>query len=262
MDYLVVDHLAGPVPSAATGRTIEVFSDPLDPALSRAEEEGRLIWGWSEADLARWNEELEVRREHTVPFSVASERMEAMAQGTDVTITVARHPEAEAAIATGPRGPPTPARVGPRPDEPARRTWSVGGLAPSHDADLAALHAEPIRPVRGLPPWAARATATFESELSAWARTLTGEHGEYATILASDIADLRAALDRGNPFEEALSEASRAAPKTLVVTRTRTASRALLDFAGRRPRRRRDREPHGLPDRTSAPRGDVVPRAS
>ena len=56
VDYLVVDHLAGPVTVRGEARTIEVFSDPLDPALVRAERESRLIWGWSEPDLARWNQ--------------------------------------------------------------------------------------------------------------------------------------------------------------------------------------------------------------
>src|SRR5262249_7883821 len=97
VDYLVVDHLAGPVAVHGHARTIEVFSDPLDLALGRAESQGRSIWGWSEPDLARWNRELEVRRDHTVPFSVASDRLDAIAHGVDVTITVAHHPEAEAA---------------------------------------------------------------------------------------------------------------------------------------------------------------------
>ena len=34
---------------------------PSGPALARDEERGRLIWGWSDADLMRWNQELEVR---------------------------------------------------------------------------------------------------------------------------------------------------------------------------------------------------------
>jgi hypothetical protein len=58
---------------------------------------------------------------------------------------------------------------------------------------------------------------------------------EVATILASDIGDLRAALDRGNPLETIVRSAMDSGAPTLVVTRTRTASRALLDALGADP---------------------------
>ena len=45
VDYLVVDHLAGPVTVQGDARTIEVFSDPLDPALRRAESRGSVDLG-------------------------------------------------------------------------------------------------------------------------------------------------------------------------------------------------------------------------
>ena len=174
VDYLVVDHLAGPVTVQGDARTIEVFSDPLDPALRRAESEGRLIWGWSEPDLARWNCELEVRRDHTVPFSVASDRLEAIAHGVDVRITVVHHPEAEAAIGR--------VREDLRllraslPDRTNRHVERGLSAAWHHLATLTSLPCTPRRfdQFCGLPPWAARATSTFEPELSAWARTLTG----------------------------------------------------------------------------------------
>jgi hypothetical protein len=235
VDYLVVDHLAGPVIVRGEARTIEVFADPLDPALTRAEREGRLIWGWSEPDLARWNQALDVRREHTVPFSVASDRLEAIAHGVDVTITVVRHPEAEDAV----RRVREDLRLlrASLPDRTNRHVERGLSIAWHHLATLTSLPCTPRRFDRfcGLPPWAARATTTFEPELSAWARTLTGDIGEYATVLASDIGDLRAALDRGNPLETAIVEASKSATETLVVTRTRTAARALLDALGTEP---------------------------
>ena len=235
VDYLIVDHLAGPVNVQGDALTIEVFSDPLDPALRRAEREGRSIWGWSEPALARWNRELEVRRDHTVPFSVASDRLEAIARGIDVRITVVHHPEAEAAISR--------VREDLRllraslPDRTNRHVERGLSVAWHHLATLTSLPCTPRRfdQFCGLPPWAARATSTFEPELSAWAHTLTGDVGEYATVLASDLGDLRAALDRGNPLEASLFEASRDATGTLVVTRTRTASRALLDALGTDP---------------------------
>jgi hypothetical protein len=235
VDYLIIDRLAGPVTVLGDARTIEVFSDPLDPALRRAESEGRSIWGWSEPDLARWNRELEIRRDHTVPFSVASDRLEAIARGVDVRITVVHHPEAEAAIG----------RVREdlrllRASLPGRTNRHVErglSVAWHHLATLTSLPCTPRRfdQFCGLPPWAARATSTFEPELSAWAHTLSGDLSEYATVLASDLGDLRAALDRGNPLEASLFEASRDATGTLVVTRTRTASRALLDALGTDP---------------------------
>ena len=52
VDHLIVDHLAGFVRVDTAQPAIEVFADPIDPALRRAEESGRLIWGWSEAGLA------------------------------------------------------------------------------------------------------------------------------------------------------------------------------------------------------------------
>lgn len=235
VDYLVVDHLAGPVAVRGNARTIEVFSDPLDPALGRAEREGRSIWGWSEPDLARWNRELEVRRGHTVPFSVASDRLDAIACGVDVTITVAHHPEAEAAV----RRVREDLRLlrASLPDRTDRHVERGLSVAWHHLTTLTSLPCTPSRFDRfcGLPPWAARATITFEPELSAWAHTLTGDVGEYATVLASDIGDLRAALDRGNPLEVSLVEVSRDATETLAVTRTRTAARALLDALGTDP---------------------------
>jgi len=235
VDYLVVDHLAGPVTVHGDARTIEVFSDPLDSALRRAESAGRSIWGWSEPDLARWNRELEVRRPHTVPFSVASGRLEAIEHGVDVRITVVHHPDAEAAI----RSVRDDLRLLRRSLHDRTNRHVERGLSTAwhHLATLTSLPCTPRRfdQFCGLPPWAARATSTFEPELTAWARTLTGDLGEYATVLASDIGDLRAALDRGNPLETALFEASRETTETLVVTRTRTASRALLDALGTDP---------------------------
>lgn len=235
VDYLVVDHLAGLVKATSGQASVEVFADPLDPALGRSEHEGRLIWGWADSDLARWNDDLEVRRDHTVPFSVATERLSAIARGVDVTVSVARHPDAEAALA----------RV--REDLRLLRVLSSDrsnrhverGLSAAwhHLSTLTSLPCEPSRfdHFAGLPPWAARATRTFEPELTAWTHTLDGESGEVGTILASDIGDLRAALDVGNPLGAALQELAEERTEALVVTRTRTASRALLDALGTDP---------------------------
>lgn len=235
VDYLVVDHLAGLVRVGADQTSVEVFADPLDRALARADERGRLIWGWSDADLMRWNEDLEIQREFTVSFSVAEERLRTMARGVDVSVAVARHPEAEAAVRRAREDLRLLRAMAPT---KANRNVERGlSAAWHHLTTLMSLPCEPKRFDRfaGLPPWAARATRTFEPELSAWATTLDGDMRDIATILASDIGDLRAALDLGNPLETALKAAADTGTETLVVTRTRTASRALLDALGGDP---------------------------
>jgi hypothetical protein len=235
VDILVVDHLAGPVSAECNVPTVEVFSDPVDPALQRNERAGRLIWGWSESDLSRWNEDLKVRGERSVSFSVASERIETIARGSDVTISVSRHPVAEAAVD--------------RIHEDLRllrrssaahtdRNFERGMSAAWHHlTTLASLPCKPVQFDRfcGFPPWAARPTSGFAKELAAWSTTLTGDQADYAGILASDVDDLRASLDLGNPFSESIAEALRSGVETLVVTRTRTAARALLGSIGGDP---------------------------
>jgi hypothetical protein len=235
VDLLVVDHLAGPVQVDAEQPSIAVFANPLDRSLREPGDDGRLVWGWSDSDVAEFHEVLEVRPSHTVPFSVAADRLEAIAHGVAVTVTVARHDEAEAALARVREDLRLLRAMSPqRSDRHFERGMSV---AWHHLSTLTSLPCAPQRFDRfaGLPPWAARATRTFGQELSAWASTLKGDVGEIATILASDIGDLRAALDQGNPFETTLKEATNGDVETLVVTRTRTASRALLDSLGSNP---------------------------
>jgi hypothetical protein len=235
VDLLIEDHLAGPVAGDRRLLTIGVFADPLDPALVRVAEEGELLWGWSGDDLAIWNQRLETRPDNSVPFSVAHERLATMAGGVAVTVETARHQEAELAVK----------RVredlgflrelaGP---VPSRHLAKGLGVAWHHLSTLTSL---PCRPSRfdhfsGAPPWAARATGTFEHEITAWARTLHGDAAEIASLLAGDLGDLRAALDEGNPFEQALADSASQGPETLVVAKTRTAVRALLDALGGDP---------------------------
>lgn len=231
VDHLVVDHLAGLVTVDTDQPSIEVFADPIDAALRRVEGSGRFIWGWSEEGLARGND-MEVRAGFTIPFSVASDRLETLAGGIDVCLRVARHPAAEAATLRIREDLRVLRSMAPqRNDRNLERGLSVAWH------QLTTLTSLPCTPSRfdhfaGVPPAAARATRTFASELSGWASTLSEDFAEIATILASDIADLRAALELGNPFEETLREVHASGLETLVVTRTRTASRALLDLFG------------------------------
>lgn len=235
VDHLVVDHLSGYVDDVWSGRAcIELFSDPLDRGLRRAEEQGRLVWGWSDGDLSLWDA-IERRRENTVDFSVASDRLETMSRGLSVRLVVCQHPEAEAALARVREDLRLLRTVSPgRSDRNLERGLSV---AWHHLSTLISLPSSPSRFDRfaGLPPAAARATVTFGPEISAWARTLVGDAQEYASVLASDLADLRAALEDGNPFEPAIRELRDDGIETLAVTRTNTASKALLDSLGEDP---------------------------
>jgi len=234
VDHLVVDHLAGLVRVDTSQPSIEVYADPLDPGLRRVAASDRLVWGWSDEGLALGNA-IERRAGHTVPFSVASDRLETLAAGIDVRLRVASHPAAEAATARVREDLRVLRSMAPRrSDHNLERGLSA---AWHHLSTLTSLPSTPSRFDRfaGLPPVAARATRTFAGELSAWAATLTEDFADIATILASDIADLRAELERGNPFEQTLRELHAAGDESLVVTRTRTAAHALLDVFGVAP---------------------------
>jgi len=231
VDHLIVDHLAGFVRVDSTQPSIEIFADPGDPEIGRAEQEGRLIWGWSKAGLANANH-LEVRAEHTTPFSVASERLNTMASGVDLQLTIATHPQAEDATKRAREDLRVLRSMAP---DRSDRNLERGLSAAWHH--LTTLSSLPCRPSRfdrfsGLPPRAARATGTFAPELTNWSGTLTGEFAEIASILASDIDDLREALELGNPFEQSLRDVYESGTETLVITRTATAAKALLDMLG------------------------------
>jgi hypothetical protein len=234
VDHLIVDRLAGPVRVDTDQASIEVVADPTDPSLRRAEIDGRAVWGWSESSL-KSGRVLEQRAAHTVPFSVASERLETLASGVEVRLVIARHPQAEAAVARTREDLRMLRSMSPRgTDRNLERGLSI---AWHHLTTLVSL---PCRPSRfdnfsGLPPIAARSTRTFVDELIAWAWTLDEDRAEIASILASDIADLRAALELGNPFEQMLRDAVDEGAEMIVVTRTRTASQALLEALGLPP---------------------------
>lgn len=231
VDSLVVDHLAGLVRVDTSQPAIEVYADPLDAGLRRVAASDRLVWGWSDEGLALGNA-IEQRAGHTVPFSVASDRLETLAAGIDVRLRVASHPAAEAATARIRDDLRVLRSMMPqRSDKNLERGLTA---AWHHLSTLTSLPSTPARFDRfaGLPPFAAQATRTFTREVSAWAATLTEDLAEIATILSSDIGDLRAELERGNPFEQTLRELHAAEDETLVITRTRTAAQALLDVFG------------------------------
>lgn len=228
VDVLIEDHLAGRVTGDRRLPTIGLFADALDPTLERLSQQGELVWGWSQDDLVGGTATLECRAAGTVPFSVAHERLAQMAAGTDVTIEVSHHPEADASI-TRIRD---DLRVLAELAGPAPRRHLATGLSVAWH-HLSVLIALPCRPTvfdrfSGVPPWAARATASFEPEIATWADTLTGDCAEVASVLASDLGDLRAALERGNPVSDAVLEWATAHPQGLMVVRNQTAARALI----------------------------------
>src|SRR5207253_11051781 len=79
----------------------------------------------------------------------------------------------------------------------------------------------------GTPPIAARATRTFGPEITAWARTLDGDVREVAEIIASDLEELRQALEDAFPFGDLLSELVSDRTDSLFIVSTHTAARAL-----------------------------------
>lgn len=234
VDVAVVDHLSGPVRADPVVPTVRVFADALDPALEQLANDGELVWGWTEADLALL---AQIRRDRpsAVPFSVAAERLETMAAGVRTTIHVAHHSEAEQTVR--------------RLRDDLRTLGDLAGADPPlnilrgirvawhHVSTLASL---PCRPsvfdrFAGLPPVAARATRTFEPEIAAWAKTLAGDLREVAEVVASDLGDLRAFLEDADPFGRELAQAASEGTDTLVVVRTQTAARAFIESVGGDP---------------------------
>jgi hypothetical protein len=226
VDLLVVDHLCGPVQAAAHLPAVRVFADALDPELERLVSEGEMVWGWNEGHLRLLGGE--ACDLPAAPFSVAGERLQAMAAGVETTIHVVRQDDIEHAV----RRLRDDLRTlqdfaGPQPAVGVSRGIAV---AWQHVSTLLSLPCRPSAFDRfaGLPPIAARATSTFEPEIAAWARTLTGDLREVAEVLAGDLGDLRAALEESDPFARELAQAAAADEETLVVVRTRTAARALI----------------------------------
>ena len=183
--------------------TVALFADPLDPNLERLAERDELLWSWSEQDLAAGAAVLGYRAAGTVPFSVAHERLAQMAAGTDITIEVSHHPEADAAVDRARED----LRVLAELAGPTLGRHLANGLSVAWH-HLSVLVALPCRPsvfdrFSGVPPWSARATRGFEPEIATWAGTLDGDASEVGSVLASDLGDLRAALERGNPLSDA-----------------------------------------------------------
>lgn len=226
VDLVIVDGLAGSTPDDIVLPTVRVIADPLDPAIADAAKRGELVWAWTRHDIAT-SVGGTGSGSITVPFSVARDRLQTIAQGVDMTIQIVGSAEA--------------ARLAHRIRDDLRSLAEVIGAAHSPStlrgmriawSHLATLTSLPCRPsdfdrFAGLPPFAARATSTFEKEIAAWARLLPPDHADLASIVASDTADLRACLESAPPFLEELRRASEDDIETLAIVRTHTAARGL-----------------------------------
>ena len=220
----IVDHLSGPVEGTPTGTVVRLFADPLDRELSELAQRDELIWGWSDSIISLWHEELESAARGTVPFSVAHGRLSNMAAGVSLNVVVVQQEEASRAIE--------------RLRDDLRTLSAVAGPTPPYHMELGlrtawshayTLSGLPCRPSQydhfaGIPPRAARSTSTFVPEMLAWARSLTGDVREYVELVASDLADLRAALDSSNPLQGAIAGELMVSTSALGVMRTRTAA--------------------------------------
>jgi len=235
VDIVVVDHLAGPASENPPVPTIHVYADPLDETIKTLISQGRLIWSWSAADLAYWYTQRENHHDgsrSSSPFSVSHERLSTVANGIKTTVRIVQTIETEKCVARIRDDLRTLTELaGPTPERNILRGLRV---AWHHLSTLASL---PCRPSEfdlftGRPPIAARPTHSFEAELTAWAKMLPSDFGELASILASDLGELRCAVEDENPFFPELKAAANEQIETIATVRTHTAARALLHVLG------------------------------
>jgi hypothetical protein len=233
VDMVVADYLAGPIVGEPSVPTVRVFADPLDPSLAQLAERGGLVWGsWPELRSRR---PLEPGSPGRAAFSITSERLEALGAGVHTTLHVISAPAVENGILRLRDDLRTlSAYAG---ADPPRRLLHGLRVAWHHATTLSTL---PCRPssfdkFAGLPPAAARRTGSFEPEITAWARTLPEDLADIAGVIASDLGDLRAALEERPPFAEELRSAIQADIDTLIVVRTHTAARGFLAEMGADP---------------------------
>ena len=229
-DMIIIDHLAGDVRVQSDRPYIRVIADPLHPVLDHIATDD-LIWAWSSQHIR----ELQVppgADSIGVPFSVSEERLATIGKGGAISLSVCTHPEAEQAIEH--------LRDDLRAFDPAHlpkdKRPLISGLrrAWMHTSTLCALPCRPAEYDRfcGIPPVAARATAGFHKEVEAWAQILADDHRDFGLMIATDLFDLRAALEKDNPFKRELLNMLGDGIETLVVVRTKTAAKAITESIG------------------------------
>ena len=226
--FIIVDHLAGFVGAETSIPVVHIFADPLDPALETMANAGELIWGFAPSELLTDDGINVSGNPQFSPFSVAEDRLRVIHQGVRATIDAVRHPEAERCATRIREDLKTLTDLcGP---SPPRTTAKGLRVAWQHFTTLLCLPCQPhvFDQFAGLPPIAARATTTFEPEISAWSRTLGGDAAEFGSVLASDLGELRALLDGCNLFLPKIAAVVESGIPTLCVVRTHTAARALM----------------------------------
>lgn len=228
----IVEDLSGPVHWDGGSSEMRLIADPLSPLLEDRYREGSLVWGWDETNLAVLERDEIDGHGHGADFSPVEQRIRTIANGVEFEAIVCNHAEAERRLSDLRDDLITLSELVDRLD----RDHLLMGLraAWAHATTLASLPCAPSQYDRfsGVPPIAARATSSFSKQIEGWAATLPDQAGEYARVVASDIEDLRAALDRDNPFLRELDSVVRGGIPTLIVLRTRTAASALEDALG------------------------------
>ena len=237
VDVVIRDRLGGLVDgSSPQVPTIDLYADPFDGSLEAAANRGAMVWSWSSGDLGTLQHFEDRQWGSRLPFSVANDRLSTIAGGIERTIHVAHNEEAERASRALKDDLLTIRQMAG--DSP--RSQLLRGLRAAwhHYRTLQAL---PVRPSQfdrfsGVPPIAARPTSTYEPELSAWARSVGGEIGELAEIIAGDMADFRDALEASPPFiaeiAETVNDLGFQIDEPLFVVKNATAMRALVDELG------------------------------
>lgn len=230
-DVIIIDHLADEVQVESDRPNIRVIADPLSPILENIGIRGDLTWGWCGEELKQWPASTGASS-FGVPFSVGEERLATIVDGGAITVGVCSHPEAERAIENLRED---LLAFGAEHLDRDRRTV-VSGLrrAWMHTSTLCSL---PCRPAEydkfcGVPPVAARETSSFHKEVEAWAQILEDDHRDFGLMIATDLFDLRAALEKDNPFKRELLNMVGDGMETLVVVRTKTAARAITESLG------------------------------
>lgn len=175
VDVVIRDHLAGPTLGYPDVPTINVYADPLDRSLEDAQSRGEPVWGWGSGDISVLCA-LQVESVHgSSPFSVATDRLSTIASGIEPTIHVAHDEDAEHWSSALKDDLMTVGKMAG--ENPSNQLTRGLRTAWNHQRTLQTL---PVRPSQfdkfaGVPPIAARSTATFEPEIRAWARSIGGK---------------------------------------------------------------------------------------
>lgn len=229
VELLVVDHMSGEVSVDWSRSAVHLFSDPFAPELEKLRADGALIWGWPDGLIETWHDLLEAPTPNSADFSVGAGKLKALATGQQWRTVSVSAPRSSRLLSNLYEDMIELHRAAVRTHQKAvgaglRRAW----------VSTATLAGLPCRPSVydqvcsenrfGPPP-----TGEFAAEIDSWSSSLSEEAADYASIVALDILDLRAALEEEQPFVGALSALAEEPQSRdwLLVLRNRTAAEAL-----------------------------------